>query len=174
MAAAITVPRRGWSMDEGTFAGWLKQDGDRVQPGEPLFVLESDKAAEEIESLDAGTLRIPPDAPRPGERVKVGQVLAYLVAAGETAPSSCGERQATSAAPLQQSQAAPEASRPTAAAPRHTRAISPRARRAAAELSVDWTNLQGSGRDGRIRERDVQAAAAGRPGGRLVPHTNGT
>ena len=30
MAAAITVPRRGWSMDEGTFAGWLKRDGDRA------------------------------------------------------------------------------------------------------------------------------------------------
>jgi pyruvate dehydrogenase E2 component (dihydrolipoamide acetyltransferase) len=41
----------------------------------------------------------------------------------------------------------------------------------AAELGVDWTGLRGSGRDGRIRERDVRAAATARPDGRLIPHT---
>jgi pyruvate dehydrogenase E2 component (dihydrolipoamide acetyltransferase) len=169
MAAAITVPRRGWSMDEGTFAGWLKHDGDRVQPGEPLFALESDKAAEEIEALDAGTLRIPPDAPRRGEMVKVGQVLAYLVSEGEAVPSSCGERQLPAAVPQRQ---AAEATRPAAAPPRRKQAISPRARRVAAELGVDWSSLQGSGRNGRIRERDVRAATTTRPAGRLIPHTN--
>jgi pyruvate dehydrogenase E2 component (dihydrolipoamide acetyltransferase) len=170
MAAAITVPRRGWSMDEGTFAGWLKRDGDRVRPGEPLFVLESDKAAEEIEALDAGTLRIPPDAPGRGATVRVGQVLAYLVAEGEAAPSSCGGRPMP--APVPQGRAAQESAPPAAAGPRRKRAISPRARRAAAELGVDWSGLQGSGRNGRIRERDVRAATTGRPAGRLIPHTN--
>jgi pyruvate dehydrogenase E2 component (dihydrolipoamide acetyltransferase) len=51
------------------------------------------------------------------------------------------------------------------------RAISPRARRVAAELGVDWSGVQGSGRNGRIRERDVRAAAERRPAGRLIPHT---
>jgi pyruvate/2-oxoglutarate dehydrogenase complex dihydrolipoamide acyltransferase (E2) component len=135
MAAAITVPRRGWSMDEGTFAGWLKQDGDRVAPGEPLFVLESDKAAEEIEALDAGTLRVPPDAPRRGDTVQVGQVLAYLVAEGEAAPVSCGARTEAATNVGRHDATTPEAVS-TALTPRRKQAISPRARRAAAELGV--------------------------------------
>ena len=50
-------------MDEGVFVGWLKADGEAVKAGEPLFSLESDKAAQEVESLDAGMLHIPPTAP---------------------------------------------------------------------------------------------------------------
>jgi pyruvate dehydrogenase E2 component (dihydrolipoamide acetyltransferase) len=46
-------------------------------------------------------------------------------------------------------------------------AISPRARRVAAELGVDWSTLQGSGRNGRIREKDIQLAA-----GKLKPEFN--
>jgi pyruvate dehydrogenase E2 component (dihydrolipoamide acetyltransferase) len=152
VAIPITVPRLGWSMDEGTFAGWLKQDGDRVAPGDALFVLESDKAAEHIEALDAGILRAAPGGPRPGDKVKVGQVLAHLVAAGEDAPTARSEHPAAEA--------------------RRKRSISPRARRVAAELGVAWSDLQGSGRNGRVRERDVRAAAARAPAGRLVPHTS--
>ena len=39
MAFEITIPRLGWSMEEGTFSGWLKQDGDTIQCGDPLFEL---------------------------------------------------------------------------------------------------------------------------------------
>ena len=54
MPIEITVPRLGWSMEEGTFGQWLKRDGETVRPGDPLFVLEGEKAAQDIESLDAG------------------------------------------------------------------------------------------------------------------------
>jgi pyruvate dehydrogenase E2 component (dihydrolipoamide acetyltransferase) len=166
VAIAILVPRLGWSMEEGTFAGWLKQDGERIQPGEPLFVLESDKSAEQIEAVDAGILRLPPDGPKSGDTVKVGQVLAHLVAEGEAAPlSSSGEpSRTTSAARL----AAPTSS---VTLSRSKRAISPRARRVARELDIDWRDLTGSGRNGRIRERDVRAAAGTQSKGRLIPHT---
>ncbi len=60
MAVPVTVPRLGWSMDEGTFVEWLKRDGEPVRPGEPLFVLESEKAAENIEAIDAGILHLAP------------------------------------------------------------------------------------------------------------------
>ena len=86
MAIEITVPRLGWSMDEGTFGQWLKQDRDLVREGDALFELESDKAVQEVESFDAGVLRIPPDGPQPGDSVKVGQRLAYLCQQGERAP----------------------------------------------------------------------------------------
>ena len=86
MASEVVVPRLGWSMDEGTFVEWLKQDGEQVESGDMLFVLEGEKASQEIESFDAGILRIPADAPQPGDDVTVGQLLGYLVTEGEVAP----------------------------------------------------------------------------------------
>src|SRR5205085_2372452 len=55
----ITVPRLGWNMEHGTFVEWLKADGDAVRKGDIVFRLEGEKAVEEIESFDAGTLSIP-------------------------------------------------------------------------------------------------------------------
>ncbi len=79
-------------MEEGTFVEWLKREGDRVGLGEALFVLESDKSAENIEAIDAGILRLAPDSPRPGDRVKVGQVIAYLAGEREQEPLPEAER----------------------------------------------------------------------------------
>ena len=78
MAVEIRIPRLGWSMDEGTFAGWLKQPGDAVRPNEPLFTLEGEKATQEIESIGEGLLHLAPDSPRPGQVVLVGRLRATL------------------------------------------------------------------------------------------------
>src|SRR5450755_2527459 len=160
-------------MDEGTFVEWLKRDGDRVQLGDALFVLESEKAAENVEAIDVGILRIAADAPKPGEVVPVGQVVAYLVAEGESTPLHDSAKPAPPPS-LGMSAANPEGKSPhaptTVPVPNGLR-ISPRARRAARELAVDCTAIHGSGRGGRIRERDVQAAAATSLPGRLIPHT---
>ena len=86
MPHPITVPRLGWSMEQGTFLGWKKKDGDFVRAGEVLFELEGEKAAQEIESLDSGILRIPASAPGEGTVVLVGALLGYLVAEGESLP----------------------------------------------------------------------------------------
>jgi len=88
MAIIISVPRLGWSMDEGMLTQWLKVDGEYVSKGEMLFVLEGDKAAQEIESFDEGVLCIPPDAPQPGDVVGVGQTLGYLLRKDEPRPAS--------------------------------------------------------------------------------------
>ena len=100
-------------MEEGKFLSWLKNDGDFVQEGEPLFALESDKAAQEVESIDRGILRIPITTPRPGDIVKVGQVLGYLLAEGETAPATESPAPALAATPPPQKAAATSA-RPAA------------------------------------------------------------
>lgn len=75
----ITVPRLGWSMEEGTFAQWLKNDGDWVTSGDMLYVLEGDKASQEVESFDEGILCIGPTSPKAGDTVRVGQVIGHLV-----------------------------------------------------------------------------------------------
>ena len=179
MAIAITVPRLGWSMEEGTFVEWLKRDGDSVQPGEPLFVLESDKAAENIEAIDAGFLRIPKTSPAPGTIVKVGQVLAYLAAEGEEVQESGDKSQESGgrgqepafrgagSSPARTSRA----ESPLSKAPTVIQTVTPRARRTARELGVDVALVSGSGRQGRIRERDVRKAALSKAPGRLIPHT---
>jgi pyruvate dehydrogenase E2 component (dihydrolipoamide acetyltransferase) len=162
MAIEIVVPRLGWSMEEGTFGEWLKPNGATVSRGEPLFVLEGEKSAQDIESVDAGILRIPSNGPRPGDTVKVGQVLAWFVQPGEEPPT--GHSPPTASAPV--AAAAVVAPPPklvpvsvSAEMPEGSRAASPRARRAARELGLDLEQIQGTGMTGRIRERDVVSAS---------------
>ena len=88
MPIEIQLPRLGWSMEEGKFLAWLKNDGDFIKEGEPLFTLESDKAAQEVESIDSGILSIPATGPKSGDVIKVGHVLGYLLHDGESAPFS--------------------------------------------------------------------------------------
>src|ERR1700704_3208204 len=87
MPIEIIIPRLGWSMEEGTFVAWLKQDGELVRAGEALFSIEGDKAVQEIESIDSGILRIAPNAPKPGDPIRVGPLLGHLLAPGESAPA---------------------------------------------------------------------------------------
>ena len=77
-------------MEEGTFGEWLKAPGDLVRAGEMVFVLEGEKAAHEIESFDTGILCVPADAPQTRETVIVGQVVGFLLAEGEPAPTTVG------------------------------------------------------------------------------------
>ena len=53
MAIEITIPRLGWSIEEGVFVEWLKGDGERVEPGDPLFSIESEKADAAIAAMTA-------------------------------------------------------------------------------------------------------------------------
>jgi pyruvate dehydrogenase E2 component (dihydrolipoamide acetyltransferase) len=165
MSAEITVPRLGWSMEEGTFAGWLKRDGDVIKVGDALFTLETDKAAHDVDSVDAGVLRIPADGPKAGDIIKVGQVIGHL---SEDKIQNTGEEVPRSTAPVEKTIAAvtPVESKPTGptkvAVDQPARSSnpaklvsSPRARRKANELGVDLTKIEGSGRGGRVRERDV-------------------
>lgn len=174
MADPVTIPRLGWSMEEGTFVEWLKGDGDRIQQGDALFVLEGEKAAENIEAIDAGILRLDPNGPKPGEKVLVGQVVAYLVAEGETPPQIASAKPAAVSDGNGAAASFDALAEPVIVAehPRRKWVITPRARRVADELGVDVSSVRGSGRSGRIRERDIRAAAGRPPGeGRLIPQT---
>jgi pyruvate dehydrogenase E2 component (dihydrolipoamide acetyltransferase) len=167
MASEVTIPRLGWNMDEGTFIGWLKSDGQRVAAGEALFSLEGDKATQDVESLETGILRIPPDGPRDGEKVAVGTLIGYLVAPDEPAPFEGNSRQTSadqSVAVPREGEAPPEPemamARAEPRAPMVKPRISPRARRVAGELGVNALLVAGTGNHGRIVERDIRAAAS--------------
>ena len=173
MAIEVVVPRQGWSMEEGTFVEWLKQNGDRVEEGDMLYVLETDKASAEIESFDKGFLHLPPDAPQAGEQVAVGQRIAFLIEEGEPVSDLTGSSPETAETDQADPVIDPIRPKPTGASVGMNQpamaqkdmgpTISPRAARRAAQLGIDWTRLQGSGRTGRIRETDVLRAAEEMP-----------
>lgn len=75
MATEILLPKLGFSMNEGQIAEWLAADGDAVQEGQPLYLLEADKSTNEVESPASGTLRIEAEA---GETYPVGTILGYI------------------------------------------------------------------------------------------------
>ncbi len=178
MPINITLPRLGWSMEEGKFLAWLKQNGDLIKEGEPLFTLESDKAAQEVEAIDSGILHIAPDGPRPGDIIKVGHVLGYLLAEGESAPVANQPEIKTRqlSEPLQSGENNLIHSPAPILLPTEARTeipASPRARRAAKTHRVELAALAPTGKGGRVRERDVLAAATAIPtaGMRQVPLT---
>ncbi|MGD9647301.1 MAG: dihydrolipoamide acetyltransferase family protein [Pirellulales bacterium] len=224
MPHEITIPRLGWSMEEAIFVGWLKEPGVWVEAGEVLFTLETDKATQEIESLDSGVLHLAADAPQPGENVLVGRVIGVLAGKGEsvagfsepsrhaqpaaktseskrsalTSPATSGDAadELPSAQPAMPSPAAHSRTQDRAATPAMRRAqravemnaanartmtagkvrasnlsaVTPRARRAARELRIATDQLTGTGRGGRIRERDVRQAAANGAGAKSTAH----
>lgn len=150
------MPRLGWTAEEGILKEWIQPNGARVEEGDPLFAVEGEKAVEEIEALDPGTLYIPEDAPEAGESVRVGTLLAYILEDGEDEPAaSSGQSRFASVSPP--NQPAPEPSPPRASRPEKRVPISPRARKLALQEGIDWADLKGSGRTGRIVERDITA-----------------
>ena len=175
MPYEIVMPRLGWNMEEGTLVEWLKQEGEAVRRGEMVCTIEGDKAAAEVESFEAGILKIPDASPPPGQTVPVGTLLGFVVAEHEieTFDPNAGktdDAQGATAAGIspsdgisrpdpgtgdERNRAAPVATGRESGAP----AISPRARRAAHSAGIDWRSLNGTGRSGRIVERDVLEAA---------------
>lgn len=149
MAFEVVIPRLGWSMEEGTFSGWLKKDGDFVRAGDALFSLEGEKAMQDIESIDEGILRIPPNGPSVGTVVKVGAVVGYLVAEGEQLPWL----NAAASEPV-----ASESAVTSAPTPNVTPVASPSVRRMAREVGVELSQVVGTGPRGRITTGDVLRA----------------
>jgi pyruvate dehydrogenase E2 component (dihydrolipoamide acetyltransferase) len=88
VASEIKLPRLGQGMESGTIVKWLKSEGERVEKGEPLYELDTDKVTQEVEADAAGVLlRI---AVQEGE-VPVGRTIAVIGEEGEEVPAESGE-----------------------------------------------------------------------------------
>ena len=172
MAIEILMPALSPTMTEGKIARWLKKEGDTVNNGNVLAEIETDKATMEVEAIEDGIFgRIL--VPEGTEGVAVNTPIAIMVEEGEAAPDSAAPS-STSAAPApalaQAGAVAPSAataSAPVAPAaalqasrPANRIVASPLARRIAAAKNVDLSTLKGTGPNGRIVKRDVEAAAA--------------
>ncbi len=145
MIIDVKVPMLSESVSEGTLLEWKKKVGEAVARDEILIDIETDKVVLEVPSPQAGVLV--EIVAQDGETVVADQVLARI----DTAATAAAE--APAAAPAE---AAPAAA-PAAA---QNNAAMPAAAKLAAETGVDVNALQGSGRDGRVLQEDVQNAAA--------------
>ena len=157
----IVVPQLGESVVEARVARWLKKQGDRVEVGEPIVELETEKIDLEVSAEKSGV--IASIARKEGEDVKIGELLAVVDESGtaaSSAPSSApAPPPAAAAAPATQASAPAPGGNGSAGAATDSRAT-PTARRMAKDNDVDLGTVQGSGAAGRVTKQDVQKAIA--------------
>jgi pyruvate dehydrogenase E2 component (dihydrolipoyllysine-residue acetyltransferase) len=163
MANEVKLPRLGQGMEAGTINKWLKNEGDRVAKGEPLFEVDTDKVTQEVESDFEGVLL---KIVLPSGEAPVGQTIAYIGKEGEEVAVSAAE---TPPAPkVEEVSDTGGVSDTGTVAPALTSnggriKASPLARRIARERGIDLAALTGTGPEGRIIAEDVERGAAAAP-----------
>jgi pyruvate dehydrogenase E2 component (dihydrolipoyllysine-residue acetyltransferase) len=155
------MPSLGADMEEGKLLEWKAKPGDAVKRGDVVAVVDTSKAAVEVEIWQGGTMfeQLVPV----GDTVPVGTVLATLLEPGETAEEAARKKREAPPAPPVPKPAAPAAPAVAAvpAAPAGERkAASPAARKRARELNVDIEKIPGTGPHGAATVEDVEKAAA--------------
>ncbi|MFN3651477.1 MAG: dihydrolipoamide acetyltransferase family protein [Armatimonadota bacterium] len=186
MAEIFRLPQMGQTMTEATILRWIKSEGDRVESWEGMVEMMTDKINMEVEPQITGTILklladqgavVPVGAPiaiigQPGEDISglVAELAGGAPPAAEAAPGAAAEAvpvpSISPTAPLGIPNAPSVPSAPVV--PGEIPSVSPRAREAAAEAGIDWKSLQleGTGFEGMVAERDVLAfleSAAARP-----------
>ncbi len=160
--AEVIMPKMGDAMTEGKVLRWLKRPGDRVEPGEALAEIETDKVNVEMPAEEAGVLtQIVVSA---GGVAPVGGTIAMIGRPGD-APATASAAPAAAPPSPAPTQAAPGAPTPTPSrAPSDDRIkASPLARRIAAEQGIDLSHIEGTGPEGRITKEDLEVFLAHRP-----------
>jgi pyruvate dehydrogenase E2 component (dihydrolipoamide acetyltransferase) len=184
----ITMPRLSDTMEEGAILAWHKQPGDKVEVGDVLVEIETDKATMEYEAYEAGTMskQLVPE----GELVSIGAPIALIDDGNGDAPASASasdsgaekvdatEKEAATSQESDETPAEPEAAaeaeQPTAAANTgeqkgessaqqdgERQFASPLVRKLARENNLDLSNVEGTGPGGRIIRADIDPLLEG-------------
>jgi pyruvate dehydrogenase E2 component (dihydrolipoamide acetyltransferase) len=163
------MPSLGADMEAGTLIQWLVKPGDAVKRGDIIAVVDTEKAAIEIEVFAAGVIQT--IVVQEGEKVPVGTVLALIRTDGEVVPPTppVAAKHEEVVSPPAAAPAPPPPPTPPSAKPAPPRAprvpsgrlrVSPLAMRTALELGVDLTMVKGTGPEGAITKADVERSAA--------------
>lgn len=175
MSTTIVMPKLSDTMEDGKILRWLKKPGDRVNAGDVLAEVETDKADMEIESEAAGVLaelKVPE-----GESAAVGDVIAVLSDSASAAAPAAEQAPRAEAEPASEPPAVARATHreesgngSDESSPRAT----PIARKMASERGVDLKEVRGSGPGGRVVKRDLEASStvvkpAAKPSGEEAP-----
>jgi 2-oxoglutarate dehydrogenase E2 component (dihydrolipoamide succinyltransferase) len=143
MSTEVKIPAVGESITSGLLSGWLKQNGDTVTDGEPIFALETDKISTEVPAPASGKLQIMVAA---GEEVKIGQIVAMIDAAAGASkpePKEPAAKATVTASPKPKESDQEEA------------ALSPAVRRLVTEEKIPVVEVAGSGRHGQVTKEDL-------------------
>ena len=162
----IVVPTLGESVVEARVARWLKKAGDRVEVGEPVVELETEKIDLEVSAEKSGV--IASIARQEGDDVKIGELLAVVDENGAAAAPAVSSAPAASA-PAPTPASAPASSGNGSAEAASEGRATPTARRMAKDNDVDLGAVQGSGAAGRVTKQDVQKAMAPAPAPTSTP-----
>lgn len=183
MAETINMPKLGFDMAEGLLVRWVKQVGEQIKKGDVLAEIETDKATVEVESSASGVvLQLIVDQ---GTMVPVNAPIAVVGQAGEkvevaaASPAESGKQKADEkpTAPQTPPTTAPVSQTVSSAESGPVKA-SPLAKKIARDKNINLASIQGTGPNGRISRKDVEAALAGgatfdvRPSTPTVPITN--
>jgi pyruvate dehydrogenase E2 component (dihydrolipoamide acetyltransferase) len=195
VSSQVTLPRLGQGMESGTIVRWLKSEGDRVDKGEPLYELDTEKVTQEVEADASGVLlRI---LAGEGEEIEVGKAVAVIGEEGEEVaepedeaePEAEAEREAEpeaeqDAVPESEDGRPEEVETPSTPEPQVSESTedggrvkaSPLARRIARERGIELSAIRGTGPEGRIVAEDVERAEkapapAAAPAGAPAPPT---
>lgn len=167
MAIPVEMPKMSDTMEEGVLVAWLAEEGESVSAGDVIAQVETDKATMDLEVYDDGVLlkRLIAE----GDAVPIGGLIAVLGDEGEDVSDvlaqyggSAGEADAKPKAEAPAAEEEPAAEAPAEEAPAVQEAgdrvkSSPLARRMAGEHNIDLNKVEGSGPEGRIVKRDIEA-----------------
>lgn len=168
MASIVIMPKQGLMMEEGTLTSWLKKEGEEVTAGSPLFEMETDKLTITMDAEVSGTLlKIIHPA---GDVVPITKPIAIIGAHGEDISALLGGDATPAVAAAEATPTAAPAAAEVPAAPAAVTRVpgekvyaSPRAKLRAEENGVEIAAVGGTGPDGLIIERDVNAFMANKP-----------
>ena len=156
MATTVIMPKVDMDQETGTVVEWLKREGDLVDKGEPILVIETDKIAIDVESPAAGILR--GIKAKPEEVIPIGEIIAYILESGEELPDEAALQGVETTSP-------PQNITPTSTA--IDTGATPVARNIAATNNIDLTKIEGTGLRGKVTKRDVQIKLTTTPGNRV-------
>jgi pyruvate dehydrogenase E2 component (dihydrolipoamide acetyltransferase) len=161
MATEIILPKVDMDMTTGRISRWLVAEGATVKQGDPLFEIETDKAAMEIEAPASGTLRH--IRVMEGVDIPVGEAVAWIYGESEAAepipPAAASAARREAAKMPQTASLSVTVAEPAIPSPQEAKMrATPLARRLAKQRNIDLAKLTGSGPNGRIQAKDVDAA----------------
>jgi pyruvate dehydrogenase E2 component (dihydrolipoamide acetyltransferase) len=176
----IFMPALSSTMTEGKIVSWVKSPGDKIEKGETVLVVESDKADMDVESFNEGYLAVilveaGQEAPVNAALALIAETEAEIEQAKQQAGASASGSTTPAPAPAAPEPAVVESVAPVAATATSRSngrtVVSPRAKKLAKEMGIDLKTLQGSGPHGRIVAEDVEKAAGKAPTPTFVPPT---
>ncbi|MBM3138176.1 MAG: hypothetical protein FJZ98_08315, partial [Chloroflexi bacterium] len=150
MAKEVIMPKFGFTQEESEILEWLVKEGEKVEKGDPIAVVTTDKISMEVEAPESGILggiQFPV-----GTVVPVTKIIAYILEPGEKAPEG-GESVSTPIVTAKEEKAVTPAEKPAIA---KSIKISPVAARMIEEKAIDISAIQGTGAGGQITREDVE------------------